>query len=90
MNIIIDKDVWLNSQLSIARYYGGANINGEPYQILPPDGDLVNAKYAKFYRQLGRKKLQEYIDKGLTLKEIKDEYKKSQEIKKENSESTLL
>lgn len=76
MRIIMERDVWMNSQLSIARYYGGATINGEQYQILPPEGDLVNAKYAKLYRELGREKLQEYINRGLTLKEIKADIKR--------------
>ena len=70
MNIIIDKDVWLNSQLSIARYYGGININGRAYMVVPPLNDLVRADYARAYRKLGKKKLQECIDKGMHLIDI--------------------
>lgn len=90
MQVIIEHDVWINSQLSIARHYGGIVINNEQFYILPPNGDLVNAKYVKLYRQLGREKLQEYIDKGLTLNQIKDECKNSTQAPQKDSEPSLL
>lgn len=45
IEIVIPKEVWINSYLSIARYYGGIRINGEEYSIVPPDGDLVARKW---------------------------------------------
>lgn len=29
----IPYDTWANSQLSIAKYYGGINVNGKPYYL---------------------------------------------------------
>lgn len=45
----IPYKVWANSQLSIAKYYGGININGKKYVLdydnCPTTGDGVNMKY---------------------------------------------
>ena len=37
----------MNSQLSIARYYGGCRINGEEYIVDYSDGSLVSTEYLK-------------------------------------------
>ena len=37
----IPRDVWINSQLSIARFYGGVKLQGKMYLIEKETGDLV-------------------------------------------------
>lgn len=81
MPIVLTEAQWANSQLSVARYYGGCNFNGVQYVILNKEGkdifectheanlagrdkaiepgepcDLVNKKYQREYRKLGRDK----------------------------------
>lgn len=52
--ILITKEFWLNSQFSIARFYGGIHINGTRYIIMGSEQDLVNNEFAKYYHKLGR------------------------------------
>lgn len=51
---VMNPDYWLNSQLSIAKYYGGMTYNGVHYQIDYDTGDLVRSDcyelYMKFYK----------------------------------------
>ena len=37
----IPHDVWMNTQMSIARFYGGIQLNGKFYLIEKATGDLV-------------------------------------------------
>lgn len=52
--ILMTKEVWLNSQFSISRFYGGICINGRLYIIMGSEQDLVNNDFAKYYHKLGR------------------------------------
>lgn len=36
--ILFSEDYWANSQFSVARYYGGININGKRYIIVNKEG----------------------------------------------------
>lgn len=36
--IIISEEYWVNTHLSIARYYGGIKLNGDEYKIVNKDG----------------------------------------------------
>lgn len=36
--ILFPEDYWANSQFSVARYYGGININGKRYIIVNKEG----------------------------------------------------
>ena len=81
MPIVLTEAQWANSQLSVARYFGGCKFNGVQYVILNKEGkdifectheanlagrdkaieqgepcDLVNKKYQREYRKLGRDK----------------------------------
>ena len=38
----IPYDAWINSQLSVARHYGGMNLNGKMYLVEKGTGDLVH------------------------------------------------
>lgn len=50
--ILIEQDVWLNSQLSIARHYGGASIDGHQYIIVGTD--FVRADFVPYLIRLKR------------------------------------
>jgi hypothetical protein len=47
----IPYDSWINSQLSIARHYGGINLGGDFYAIEKPSNDLVKPKPKKSIRK---------------------------------------
>ena len=36
--VIMTEGYWANSYLSVARYYGGINVNGDEYKIVNKDG----------------------------------------------------
>lgn len=54
--IVIEHDAWINSQLSIARYYGGIIINNKGYRVAR-DGNLVLGILLKLYNIYGYKHL---------------------------------
>ena len=54
--IIMTKEFWLESQFSIARFYGGVRINETRYIIMGSEQDLVDDRFAKYYNKLGREK----------------------------------
>lgn len=60
----------MNSQLSIARFYGGIKFNGEEYVIVPPKNDLILSKWVPVYKKLGRDKTIKLIKEGVDLKEV--------------------
>lgn len=59
---VMGFDYWINSQLSVAKYYGGMTYNNVRYQIDWDTGDLVRSDcydlYVKFYKN-DRPKLEE-------------------------------
>jgi len=77
--LIMAKDFWINSQLSIARFYGGISINGKEYRIVKGSDDLVLKSLMPAYRKLGRDKIIELVKQGKTEKEIKETAKKGGE-----------
>lgn len=52
---VMGPDFWLNSQLSVAKYYGGCTYNGVKYVVVPATADLVRFDcldiYKKFYQR---------------------------------------
>lgn len=69
--ILITSDYWMNSQLSVARFYGGIKFNGEEYVIVPPKNDLILSKWVvPVYKKLGRDKTIKLIKEGVDLKEV--------------------
>lgn len=74
--LIMAKDFWINSQLSIARFYGGIIISGKEYRIVKGSDDLVLKSLMPAYRKLGRDKIIELVKQGKTEKEIKETAKK--------------
>lgn len=68
--ILITSNYWMNSQLSVARFYGGIKFNGEEYVIVPPKNDLILSKWVPVYKKLGRDKTIKLIKEGVDLKEV--------------------
>jgi hypothetical protein len=71
---IIEYAAWINSQLSIARYYGGVRINGRKYVLMdsgePAEPgkfipDLVREDWCSLYKEYKRS-LKLYIREGMT------------------------
>lgn len=65
--IVEEAKYWLNSHLSIAKYYGGVKINGQQFYIVDEQGrtayettisgepaDLIDERYIKLYKVYGR------------------------------------
>ena len=55
--ILYTEEQWRDSQLSIARHYGGITINDEEYEIVNKKGgpaDLVMKKWIPYYKKIGR------------------------------------
>lgn len=67
--ILIEEGYWMNSQLSVARFYGGIKFNGEEYVIVPPKNDLLLKGWVPVYKKLGRDETVKLIKKGKDLKE---------------------
>lgn len=62
--IMMTKEFWLNSQFSIARFYGGIHINGTRYIIMGSEQDLVDNGFAKYYNKLGREKFMQILEQN--------------------------
>jgi|UPI00046A30C2 hypothetical protein len=99
--ILMTEEYWRNSHLSIARYYGQIQFNGNVYVIvnkrgitifdlsdpksehyvgdgamaIPPGdpADLVLISWAPVYKAVGRKRIIEMIEQGITLEEAERE-----------------
>jgi len=63
---LIAPDYWLNSQLSVARYYGGCVIQGDYYYINKESNYLVRGDLRVYVERLGfptvKKAVQRYAD----------------------------
>lgn len=62
--IMMAKEFWLESQFSIARFYGGIRINGTRYIIIGSEQDLVDDRFAKYYNKLGREKFMQILEQN--------------------------
>ena len=62
--IMMAKEFWLESQFSIARFYGGIRINGTRYIIMGSEHDLVDDRFAKYYNKLGREKFIQILEQN--------------------------
>lgn len=63
MHAIIIENV-SHSQLSIARFSGGARINGVDYVYIPHLDILIQKKHFKEYAKLGYKQFKKFIQNG--------------------------
>ena len=78
--ILIEEGYWMNSQLSVARFYGGIKFNGEEYVIVPPKNDLLLKDWVPVYKKLGRERTIGLIKNGTSLKVAKEMIKQKDDI----------
>lgn len=97
--IMMAKEFWLNSQFSIARFYGGIHINGTRYIIMGSEQDLVDDKFAKYYHKLGRDRFiqvleqNRHADKGFVMQVMKaalNSQKVAKKTQQNNKQQTKL
>lgn len=92
MAILMTEEYWVNSQLSIARYYGRVRFSGQDFIIVNKEGkdifecsheaekegrdkaipagepaDLVDVRFQKYYRKLGRDRFIEILKANQTM-----------------------
>lgn len=70
----------MNSQLSVARFYGGIKFNGEEYVIVPPKNDLLLSKWVPVYKALGRERTVNLIKSGTSLEVAKKMIKAKDDV----------
>ena len=78
--ILIEEGCWINSQLSVARFYGGIKFNGEEYVIIPPKNDLLLKDWVPVYKKLGRERTIGLIKNGTSLKVAKEMIKQKDDV----------
>lgn len=79
--ILIEEGYWMNSQLSVARFYGGIKFNGEEYVIVPPKNDLILTKWVPVFKALGRERTVKIIKNGTSLEVAKQMIKAKDDVK---------
>lgn len=70
----------MNSQLSVARFYGGIKFNGEEYVIVPPKNDLLLSKWVPVFKALGRGRTIKLIENGTSLEVAKQMIKAKDDV----------
>ena len=78
--ILIEEGYWMNSQLSVARFYGGIKFGGEEYVIVPPKNDLLLKDWEPVYKKLGRERTIGLIKNGTSLKVAKEMIKQKNDV----------
>ena len=78
--ILIEEGYWMNSQLSVARFYGGIKFNGEEYVIVPPKNDLILSKWVPVFKALGRERTVKLIENGTSLEVAKKMIKAKDDV----------
>lgn len=78
--ILIEEGYWMNSQLSVARFYGGIKFNGEEYVIVPPKNDLLLKSWVPIYKKLGRERTIGLIENGTSLEVAKQMFKAKDDV----------
>lgn len=78
--ILIEEAYWMNSQMSVARFYGGMKFNGEEYVIVPPKNDLLLSKWVPVYKALGRERTVNLIKSGTSLEVAKKMIKAKDDV----------
>lgn len=61
---VMGPDFWLNSQLSVAKYYGGCTYNGVEYVVVPSTADLVRFDCLDIYKKFYMKNRPHYDENG--------------------------
>ena len=78
--ILIKEGYWMNSQLSVARFYGGIKLHGEEYVIVPPKNDLLLTKWVPVFKALGRERTVKLIKNGTSLEVAKKMIKAKDDV----------
>lgn len=97
--ILITKEVWMNSQFTIARFSGGIYIDGTFYIIMGSKQDLVDDNFAKYYKKLGRDRFIQVLEqnrhagKGFVMQVMKaalNSQKVAKKTQQNNKQQTKL
>ena len=59
--VMMTKEYWLASQLSVARFAGGCKAWGHEYLVMPVTCDLLRTDFIPLYTKLGRDKFMETL-----------------------------
>lgn len=78
--ILIEEGYWMNSQLSVARFYGGIKFGGDEYVIVPPKNDLLLKDWVQVYKKLGRERTIGLIKNGTSLEVAKQMLKAKDDV----------
>ena len=78
--ILIKEGYWMNSQISVARFYGGIKFNGEEYVIVPPKNDLLLKGWVPVFKALGRERTVKLIKNGTSLEVAKKMIKAKDDV----------
>jgi len=54
--VMMTKEFWLGSQLSVAKYSGGCRAWGHEYLVMPQSYDLLRSDFIPQYHKLGRER----------------------------------
>lgn len=96
---LIAPDYWMNSQLSIARHYGGCVIQGDYYYINKESNYLVKADLRVYVEKLGFNTVKKAVQRYSDLKKAREVMKRLTKIikarkrakkAKETKEETLF
>lgn len=74
--LIMTEEFWVNSQLSVARYYGGIKIQGREYIICDKTGRDIFQLSAIAHRQGKEKAIEAGEPADLVLKSLLPSYRK--------------
>ena len=89
-SILISPEYWQNSQLSIARHFGGVKVNNKYYVIDPQSNYLVDSKWLSFVRKVGIDKTKEVLKSTNDIKEAMSLMKSGCNAKKKYSQLELF
>ena len=89
-SILISPEYWQNSQLSIARYFGGVKVNNKYYVIDPQSNYLVDSKWLSLVRKVGIDKTKEVLKSTNDIKEAMSLIKSERDVKQKDSQLELF
>lgn len=76
--ILMPAEFWMNSQLSVARHYGGIKIDGVQYVVVGTD--LLREDWVPVYKKLGRERTIGLIKNGTSLEVAKQMLKAKENV----------
>ena len=59
--VMMTKEYWLASQLSVARFAGGCKAWGHEYLVMPQTADLLRTDFIPLYTKLGRERFMQML-----------------------------